>query len=110
MDERRTILVVGGDEFIRQAIVKYCSGYAPTVSVSTIEAAMRALAEDVVAVILDIHPQDDIGLDLPEKIRQRKPLLSIAPSYSVNPIVPNALKILSRGPSAPIVHHSLACR
>lgn len=77
MDKTGTILVVGGDEFIRLAIVKYCSGYAPTVSVATIEAAMQALEEDVVAMILDIHPQDDLGLDLPEKVRQRKPLLPV---------------------------------
>jgi DNA-binding NtrC family response regulator len=77
MEKRRAILVVEGDEFIRRAIEKYCSSYAPTMSVSTARGAIKALDQDLVAVVLNIHPPDGSGLTVLEKIRERNPVVPV---------------------------------
>ncbi len=76
-EKGKAILVVEADEFIRLAVEEYCSGYAPTVSVSTVQDAIEALGRDLVAVVLGIHPADESALCLLEKIRARDALLPI---------------------------------
>ncbi len=77
MSKRETILVVEDDEFVRRAIERYCSAYAPTLSVATVRDALEALDHDLVAMVLDIELPDGSGLTVLEKLRERHPVLPV---------------------------------
>ena len=77
MEGKRIILVVEDDEFVRRAIERYCSAYAPTLSVATVRDALEALGQDLVAIVLDIDLPDGSGLTVLEKLRERDPALPV---------------------------------
>ena len=77
MEKRQTILVVEDDEFVRRAIERYCSDFAPTLSVATVRDALQALDRDLIAAILDIELPDGSGLTVLEALRERHPTLPV---------------------------------
>jgi DNA-binding response OmpR family regulator len=75
--EEGAVLIVERDDFMRLAIEEYCRGYAPTVSVTSLEKAVKALDRRLSATIVDIGLSDRLGLSILEKVRERRPGLPV---------------------------------
>ena len=74
---RGNILVVEGDSFLRAALEIFCSGYAPTLALSSASDATDSFNLDLLAVIIGVHHSDGAGWALLEKIRERQPELPV---------------------------------
>lgn len=84
--EERKILVVEDDEFMLRALERYCASYGQTLAMSTVRDAVKAIKQNLAAVILDVGLPDGSGITVLEQIREQKPDLPVLVLTGLDPI------------------------